>query len=146
MITYGHAEYDEVKTLAGPHAKNVGFSPRSVYVAARDGDKVVGAAGYLKRGAVIELCSAVVLPEYRHRGIYSQLFRFRSQLIAKIPHRKEVAFCTKYSLGRLMAEGFSIVREYRISTKVEKTIAQNGLQGNNTQGSGSSGRQVRLPQ
>lgn len=114
------ATYEQAKQLLGSHAKNVACNPRSEYLGAFDGGRIVACVGWMRRGKVVELCSEITLPEYRRRGIYSELCRMREAILASIPHEKEIAYCTRYSLPRFLAIGFSPIKKYKISTKVER--------------------------
>lgn len=123
MIDIRLSTYEEAKTLLGPWAKRVGVNPLANFIGAYDGEKIVGCVAfrYWRGGRIIELGSAIVLPEYRKRGIYTKLYAIRKQVISKYPHSKEIAYCTDYSLPLLLKDGFKITRKYKTSTKVEKT-------------------------
>lgn len=124
-MTYRRATYEEARSLVGGHAKHVGCNPRSTYLGAFDGERIVACVGWMQRGKTIELCSAITLPEYRRRGIYSVLCRMREAELAKIPHRREIAYCTPYSLPRMLAAGFVVKKKYNISTLVERVTPSN---------------------
>lgn len=123
-MTIRKATYDEVKVLKGKVAKYCGFiyHPDTEYIGAFEGDVIVGCVAYRLKGRSVELLSDVVRKEYRCKGIYGELSKVRAGLISMIPHEREFAYCTKYSLPKYLAEGFTVKKEYKGTTKVERYI------------------------
>ena len=114
------ASYTDICELKAPF---VGHNPRTSYIAAFYNGQAVGACGYrVIRPGTIELCGDVVHRDYRKRGIYSALWDARERLLSAIPHKREVAYCTKYSRARYIAAGFVPQREYKNSTYMIKSI------------------------
>ena len=120
MIEYRHiteAQAKEVKWLKTPC---VNVASGANFIGAFDGIKLIGVVAYKMSRGTIKLCSDMVQPQYRNRGIYSKLFEMRARDISSIQHIKEVAYCTKHSLRMYLAHGFAISKQFKNTTKVEK--------------------------
>lgn len=122
MIFIKQITFEQAKSLEGPHAKNVGHNPKAQYFGAFDGSVLIGPVGILQRGEIVEYCGDIVLPEYRKQGVYSALYGYREGVLHGRKFKKAIAYCTPYSLGIYLAHGFTPLRQYKISTKVEKTL------------------------
>lgn len=123
MICYRHITEAEARAVKWENAPCVNVASGAVFIGAFDDLRLVGIVAYKKNGETIKLCSAMVQPQYRKKGIYSTLYALREREIAEIPHTKEVAYCTDKSVRMLLKHGFQITKKYKKSTKLEK----NGL-------------------
>lgn len=120
MICYKHISEKEARSVNWEDAPCVNVATGATFLGAFDDMRLVGIVAYKKRGDTIKLCSAIVQPTYRRKGIYSALYDLREKEIASIPHKREVAYCTNKSVRMLLRHGFQIVKQYKRSTKVEK--------------------------
>lgn len=66
------------------------------------------------------LTYSYVDPKFRRKGVYMRLLKERMEWISKNGIKKVKADCTAKSLHALRKLGFSVVKEYRNWTKVEK--------------------------
>lgn len=116
------ATYKEVLELKGKEAPCCGFpqTPDTVYIAAFNGNEIVGCVGYRLFGKRIELKSDVVRRDYRGKGIYTMLSKIRRKQINEIPHEEEFAYCTEYSIGKYISDGFMIQKKYKRTYKVKR--------------------------
>ena len=119
-MTIRPATYDEVLTLKAPR---VGHNPKTSYIGAFEGEVIVGCVGWrVVRPGCVELCGDVVRKDKRRQGVYRALCGERDKILKGIPHRSEVAYCTRLSFGRYIAAGFTIKRTYKNSVFVKKEI------------------------
>lgn len=124
MIEIRLATYDEVVRLKGKDAPRCGFHyhPDTVYVGAFDGDEIIACVGYRVMNSIVEYESDVTKKEYRKKGIYTKLYSIRERMASLLPHKKRIAFCTEYSIGKYLAQGFEIKKKYKSTYKVEKIV------------------------
>lgn len=98
-------------------ANKITFKPNANYIGAFHGQKCVGCVAYIEYANTVKLCSAFVLPEYRGRGIYKDLFDARLNQVSTLK-KTIVSFLTKNSLPLHLKYGAKIVKVYKRNWKV----------------------------
>ena len=123
-MTIRSASYEEVLSLKGKDAPFCGFiyHPDTQYIGAFEDGKIIGCVGYRVIGKRIELLSAVVRKTHRGNGVYTKLAYIRRKVIDTIPHQKEFAYCTAFTLDKYLKDGFVIKKKYNNTTKVEREV------------------------
>lgn len=87
------------------------MAPNVNFLVAVVGGRIVGCVGWVERRASIKLKCALVLPEYRGRGIYASLCMERMAIIGRA--KPIYAHCTASSIRQHLKMGAEILREYK---------------------------------
>lgn len=82
------------------------FYPNCQYIGAFEDGRLVGMVAWQMVGQSLRLKSDCVLPAYRKRGVYTQLWAAREKATDGIRRASETAYCTSMSLGMYLSKGF----------------------------------------
>ena len=122
-IVYRQCAVEEVVPLMADAVKEgLTFIDGVIYFGAFDGDKIVACSGLKITGDKVFFKSSFVTPEYRGIGIYKTMVSIRYSFIAPLGCKKITAYCTKMSYPMFQKLGFSVVKQYSKTWKVEKDI------------------------
>lgn len=107
-VTIREVSHSELRPLFSMSKERVDFkkNSRTRYLGAFCEGKIVGCVGWQMIGSTLRYKTDCVLPEYRRRGIYSQLFSVRDERCSMIDKKKITAFCTPMSLPAYIGRGF----------------------------------------
>ncbi|WNS75374.1 GNAT family N-acetyltransferase [Bacillus sp. DTU_2020_1000418_1_SI_GHA_SEK_038] len=122
-ITISQVTFREITPII-PYIKQakmkIGYTENTSWIAAKNGDELVGVVGYTVYPEVILYRTDFVKRNYRGRGIYKLLFAERDRLVSKLGSKTVIAYCTKYSLGYYLNNGFKEIRKLKKVTYVER--------------------------
>lgn len=98
------------------------FNKSTKLYAARHGGAIVGFAGVMtyKKKAIFK--NSYVVPEYRRRGIWKLLFKYRVDVIRQKGIKKIEATCTSMSIEAYLKMGARVIKQYKKFATVEISI------------------------
>ena len=125
---------DEVHGIIAPFAMDAkvlrefdGFpiltSEKHIWIKLENDQILIGFAAIktLKNG-IVEFTSDYVLPQYRQKTHHRKLIAERIRQCIKMGVSQIKADCTKHSLGNYKRAGFTVVKDFKNWTKVERTL------------------------
>lgn len=112
-ITYDQIP-ERILTAQDARANQVTFPPDAEYFAWLVGDDVAGVGGMKRYKSSTRLLAAYVLPEWRGKGIYTQLLYARIADCMRPIH----AHSTKHSEAILLRTGFRTVRQFKTNKRM----------------------------
>lgn len=100
--------------------ESITFLDQCIYFGYFIDENIIGISAVRKLKKISILKSSFVLPEYRNKGIYKDMVKYR---IDQISHKIIETNAKKESCNYLISIGFTEVKKYKIATKLryEKT-------------------------
>jgi GNAT superfamily N-acetyltransferase len=95
------------------------FCNSTQYYGYYDNDKLVAITGVIWYSKKAIFKNSYVLEEYRRKGIYQNLFRYRMIAVRERGIKLIEATCTDMSLGLWLKMGAKIIQQFKNYTKVQ---------------------------
>lgn len=101
-----------LKSLA--EKEDLVFCDKTEYIGYYLNDKLVGFSGYIEYKNKVIFKNHFVVPEYRRRGIFTEMFNYLMSIFTKPIE----ATCTDMSINLYLKNNFKIIKTYKKFKKV----------------------------